>query len=101
MSSNTVSVFAVRVAKYELGSERGTGSESEARIREYVAAGFLVDSGERLIPTSKGMLFADMMARGIRVRLRLTLTKRINDISRFSHLYLKGGSKKASNFRKY
>jgi len=41
------------------------GSEREARIREYVDAGLLVDSGERLIPTSKGMLFADMMARGI------------------------------------
>jgi len=41
------------------------GSESETRLREYVDAGLLADTGERLIPTSKGMLFADMMARGI------------------------------------
>jgi len=40
------------------------GSDGEARLREYVDAGLLADSGERLIPTSKGMLFADMMARG-------------------------------------
>jgi len=41
------------------------GSEGEARLREYVDTGLLIDSGERLIPTSKGMLFADMTARGI------------------------------------
>jgi len=41
------------------------GSESEARLREYIKAGLLIDSEERLFPTSKGMLFADMMARGI------------------------------------
>jgi oxygen-independent coproporphyrinogen-3 oxidase len=31
-------------------------------LREYVGAGYLIDSGDRLIPTPKGMLFADMMA---------------------------------------
>jgi oxygen-independent coproporphyrinogen-3 oxidase len=41
------------------------GSEKEARLREYVETGLLIDSGEALIPTSKGMLFADMMALGI------------------------------------
>jgi oxygen-independent coproporphyrinogen III oxidase len=41
------------------------GSEAGARLLEYVEAGLLIDSGERLIPTSKGMLFADMMALGI------------------------------------
>jgi len=41
------------------------GSEGEARLREYVDTGLLIDSEERLIPTSKGMLFADMTARGI------------------------------------
>jgi oxygen-independent coproporphyrinogen-3 oxidase len=35
------------------------------RLREYVDAGYLIDSGDRLIPTSKGMLFADMIAREI------------------------------------
>ena len=42
-----------------------SGSDKEARSLEYIEAGLLIDSGERLIPTSKGMLFADMMARGI------------------------------------
>jgi oxygen-independent coproporphyrinogen-3 oxidase len=36
--------------------------EFEDTLREYVNAGYLIDSGERLIPTPKGMLFADMMA---------------------------------------
>jgi oxygen-independent coproporphyrinogen-3 oxidase len=43
------------------------GSEGEARLREYVNVGLLADSDEKLIPTSKGMLFADMMARGIAI----------------------------------
>jgi oxygen-independent coproporphyrinogen-3 oxidase len=43
----------------------GAGSENETRLREYVDAGLLIDTKERLIPTSKGMLFADMMALGI------------------------------------
>jgi oxygen-independent coproporphyrinogen III oxidase len=42
-----------------------TGSETAAQLRGYVDTGLLIDTGERLIPTSKGMLFADMMARGI------------------------------------
>jgi len=42
-----------------------TGSKTGTRLREYVDTGLLIDTGERLIPTSKGMLFADMMAREI------------------------------------
>ena len=44
---------------------RDTESASTARLQEYIDAGLLIDSVERLTPTSKGMLFADMMARGI------------------------------------
>ncbi|GBU21748.1 coproporphyrinogen III oxidase [Fibrobacteres bacterium R8-0-B4] len=44
-----------------------TGSETAARLREYIHAGLLIDSGERLIPTPHGMLFSDMMARWILV----------------------------------
>jgi oxygen-independent coproporphyrinogen-3 oxidase len=36
--------------------------EFGVRLWKYVESGLLIDSGERLIPTSKGMLFADMMA---------------------------------------
>jgi putative oxygen-independent coproporphyrinogen III oxidase len=58
------------VDKRELETRTGhrlcdIGSEGAARLREYVDTGLLIDSGERLIPTSKGMLFADMTARGI------------------------------------
>ena len=45
--------------------EARTGSERAARLREYIDTGLLIDSGDKLTPTSKGMLFADMMARGI------------------------------------
>jgi len=52
------------INKREFETLCGAESEREARLRGYIETGLLVDSGERLIPTSKGMLFADMMARG-------------------------------------
>jgi len=42
-----------------------TGSEKEAKIAEYVNEGLLIDTVNKLIPTPKGMLFADMTAREI------------------------------------
>jgi len=46
-----------------------TGGQRESLLREYIKTGLLIDSEERLIPTSKGMLFADMMALGVIVLL--------------------------------
>jgi oxygen-independent coproporphyrinogen-3 oxidase len=60
------------IDKRELEARTGyrlcdTGSETAARLNEYVETGLLINSEERLIPTSKGMLFADMMALGIAI----------------------------------